>query len=274
MSLTNDQITAKNFKEFYEAIRPYLNGSFPTVIANKFDKANLYSTDEQIVGRWIDGKPLYQRTIEHIISGAGTNPTTEVIDSTFTVENYTLVNVTGLSLYNNTSDSWNFDISSYSPQDGNVLRVGQERNNGLVLYERMITSGRKLLATIQYTKTADSAMEIGSDTDYSTTEKIVGTWIDGKPLYQKTFQFTSPSSVGQFDISGTDTIDTLVTLDGYELNTNGWRTRLNSYQSSTSYSFINFSGTTKKFYCGSTNDHLGLNIVMTLTYTKTTDSTS
>ena len=62
MSLTNDQITAKNFKEFYEAIRPYLNGSFPTAIANKFDKANMYSTDEQIVGRWIDGKPLYQKT--------------------------------------------------------------------------------------------------------------------------------------------------------------------------------------------------------------------
>ena len=34
-----------------------------------------------------------------------------------------------------------------------------------------------------------------TENSYSTTEKIVGTWIDGKPLYQKTFIGTTPSTV-------------------------------------------------------------------------------
>lgn len=54
MALTNDQITAQNFKDFYNHIMPYLNGQ----------PALNYSTDEQIIGTWIDGKPLYQKTFE------------------------------------------------------------------------------------------------------------------------------------------------------------------------------------------------------------------
>jgi hypothetical protein len=30
--------------------------------------------------------------------------------------------------------------------------------------------------------------------DYSTDEQIVGTWIDGKPVYEKTFEFENPST--------------------------------------------------------------------------------
>ena len=38
------------------------------------------------------------------------------------------------------------------------------------------------------TKTTDAAnsFNYGDPNEYSTTEKIVGSWIDGKPLYQKT----------------------------------------------------------------------------------------
>lgn len=53
MALGPDQITAINFKEFYARILPYLNGA----------GANDYSTEEKIVGSWIDGKPVYQKTI-------------------------------------------------------------------------------------------------------------------------------------------------------------------------------------------------------------------
>ena len=67
MSLTNDQITAKNFQEFYAQIRPYLNGQVPPVF-NKFSKSDLYSTDEKMIGRWIDGKPLYQKTYSDTVS--------------------------------------------------------------------------------------------------------------------------------------------------------------------------------------------------------------
>ena len=48
--------------------------------------------------------------------------------------------------------------------------------------------------------------------NYSTAEQVVGTWIDGKPLYQKTFSFTltqnNRSSYGEYphNIANVDTI--------------------------------------------------------------------
>lgn len=281
MSLTNDQITAKNFKEFYDAIRPYLNGSFPTMIANKFDKANLYSTDEKIVGRWIDGKPLYQKTLSGVIpNGINIDQDLEISTSDLDIEQ--CINIS--HCHDGSGGNSAIMVGSagymYPTPTASLMVWFNGGNDSKIIVRRKENSatglggGSTIYVTIEYTKTTDSAMEIGSDTDYSTTEKIIGTWIDGKPLYQKTFQFTTPSSMGQFEISGTDTIDTLVTLDGYELNVNGWKMRLNSYQSAGSYSFINFNSTTKKFYCGSVSDHLGVDVVMTLTYTKTTDSTS
>lgn len=38
-------------------------GVYPSAIANKFSKGDLYSTDEKMIGQWINGKPLYQRVI-------------------------------------------------------------------------------------------------------------------------------------------------------------------------------------------------------------------
>ena len=35
----------------------------------------------------------------------------------------------------------------------------------------------------------------GSGHTYSTTEQVVGTWIDGKPIYEKTYSITAPSVV-------------------------------------------------------------------------------
>lgn len=53
MALTADQITAQNFKDFYNHIMPYLNGQ----------PALNYSTDEQVVGTWVDGSTLYQKMV-------------------------------------------------------------------------------------------------------------------------------------------------------------------------------------------------------------------
>lgn len=49
----------------------------------------------------------------------------------------------------------------------------------------------KIPYVLNYTKTTDVPISIGEATEYSTTEKVVGTWIDGKPLYAKTFYISS-----------------------------------------------------------------------------------
>ena len=64
MSLTNPNkiVTEERLSEFYQDILPYLGG-MPEILANKFSKGDLYSTDEKIIGVWTDGRPLYQRVV-------------------------------------------------------------------------------------------------------------------------------------------------------------------------------------------------------------------
>lgn len=47
------------------------------------------------------------------------------------------------------------------------------------------------------------SLYISKTTDnYSTNEKVVGTWVDGKPLYQKTFAIdTTPSTEIIYDLT-------------------------------------------------------------------------
>lgn len=57
---------------------------------------------------------------------------------------------------------------------------------------------------------------------YSTNETVIGTWIDGKPLYQKTVTGLSVALNGANWVywnSGI-AIDKLISLDAYTINTN------------------------------------------------------
>lgn len=61
---------------------------------------------------------------------------------------------------------------------------------------------------------------------YSTTEQVVGEWIDGKPIYQKTFTFTMPSvtletqtSYDAADVSDLS-IDNIIDINGAISNSN------------------------------------------------------
>lgn len=59
--------------------------------------------------------------------------------------------------------------------------------------------------------------------EYSTDEQIVGTWIDGRPVYEKTFDFSNPSTGNTILNHGIENFDALVSVigtfhrnDGYE----------------------------------------------------------
>lgn len=58
--LTTKAIVEQAIKDYHKQILPYLNGEFPISVAERFAEENIYSTDEKIIGQWIDGKPLYQ----------------------------------------------------------------------------------------------------------------------------------------------------------------------------------------------------------------------
>ena len=120
-------------------------------------------------------------------------------------------------------------------------------------------------ATVQYTKTTDSAVEIGSDTDYSTTEKIVGTWIDGKPIWQKTVTGTAPNGWG-------DTAHNIANIDKV-INVSCGIIHSNSYivvGSATDIGrFLCQVGRTNVALYVAPNSYVGDDFICTFQYTKT-----
>lgn len=181
MALTNEQITAQNFKDFYGQIRPYLNGNVPT-FANTFNKSDLYSTDEQLVGRWIDGKPLYQKTIEFTSLSPGQSQYQHNIAN---VDYINFVPSASYVYFANatwTMFGWNGNGTNYL---ANLLDITSSVID-IFLGGAIQSNSSKMIITLQYTKTTDSSMSISDGNEYSTDEQVVGHWIDGSPLYQKT----------------------------------------------------------------------------------------
>lgn len=191
MSLTNPKtvVTEERLSEFYQQILPYLGG-MPEMLANKFSKSDIYSTDEKMIGQWIDGKPLYQKTIDCGAVPSGVLNGQKI----YSWLNSNVENVFVKHLFVKTDNGAIQNIPYVNPTNNAMYEIGAsillDPNNSelkVLLYTGTDrSSSGHIWSTVCYTKTTDSPAAIGSDTDYSTEEKIIGTWIDGKPLYQKT----------------------------------------------------------------------------------------
>lgn len=190
MSVTNGErlVTKQDLADMYQGILPYLGG-MPEVLANKFSKGDMYSTDEKMIGQWIDGKPLYQLVVPYSFTGVTARTYVNVLNMT----SYNIDTFVGTKGYIINSNS---DVKTkpfpLSDQIAKINAVYDRTTKYLQLLTYEINnwtlSGHII---VQYTKTTDSAISIGSDTDYSTEEKVVGTWIDGRPVYQKTVEITN-----------------------------------------------------------------------------------
>lgn len=174
-----------------------------------------YSLSERMVGCWISGKPLYQRTINFGSLNAGQGKS--VAHGIANIE--TIVNYDGIG-YNTVENRWNSlprvdDDVSY--QRG--IAVGL---TNIVIWGAGNTQAMSdVYVTIWYTKTTDAA---GSGTwtpsgvnsvHYSTNEQIIGTWIDGKPLYQKSYSLTSGIAIGSYGHISMPSNSIIRKLEGY-----------------------------------------------------------
>jgi hypothetical protein len=156
-----------------------------------------------------------------------------------------------------------------------------------VIVSIIVSSGITAFATIQvqanqinYNNTTvadalDGMYRINSfQTDYSTEEKVVGKWIDGKPIYQKTLTGTFTSSANQSIPHGIANFEQAINVFGY----------LESSSSNVDYNIpIGFYNGTQYFgvFFDSTNlqariqtVYYGRSYNITVQYTKTTDSPS
>ena len=149
----------------------------------------IYSDEEREVGVWRDGKPLYQRTFHVTATGNSDTDLATNIDHFFLVGNTYYGDTDKLSeQYIGSGVTAYCYLQTVQVNGVWTLRLHNMHNNVLTFW-----------VTVRYTKTTDTP---GSGTwttqgalahHYSTDEHIVGTWIDGKPLYEKVFDLNGQS---------------------------------------------------------------------------------
>lgn len=135
----------------------------PSVSARRFK----YSTDEQIVGEWIDGKPIYQKTIELPQTTTATTVGSRrdfVFHLASDIANFgEIINFDGYILYNNTTTTpeSSMTINVKGTFIGTSLTVNATCNmylSGDLHFDVSKDISNKVLGgivTIQYTKTTD-----------------------------------------------------------------------------------------------------------------------
>lgn len=153
--------------------------------------SDYYSEDEQVVGRWTDGKPIYQKTMSY--------------DFTYSVNDWTLFDDS--VSYENLVAAIPF-MKALNSSDDQIMLYGDAETsprwcvkNDHKLYYYLNNARRKGILTIQYTKTTDAPGTgptkgnlIYLPALYSEEEREVGVWTDGKPLYQKTYDLGSATA--------------------------------------------------------------------------------
>lgn len=179
----------------------------------------IYSTEEKEIGVWKDGKPLYQKTVD-----CGTLPNASGIQVAHNISNLADVvcifgyavnsSYTSIPLpYPDTVLEYNVNVSA----DTTYISISTGR-------DRTQFTG---YITIQYTKTTDTAGS-GQWTPqgvpahhYSTDEQVVGTWIDGSTVYEKTIYVPTVSIRDASGSTATQTIEAnfvgnnLISASGY-----------------------------------------------------------
>jgi len=181
----NDSVvTESKLTEFYNDIKPFLG--CPAYLTSE-GTSDYYSTDEKVIGRWVDGKPLYQKS--YVYTSFDMNS-----DKPLGLTNCTVINFDGLFV--GTVHKYIYPFNYQHPEYQNQYATATSISDEGKISVRTTSALRALdtydmVLTVKYTKTTDSASTtIQEDpNEYSTDEKIIGKWIDGKPLYQKTFQF-------------------------------------------------------------------------------------
>lgn len=182
--------------------------------------ALIYSTEEREVGVWTDGKPLYQKTIPVTASTSA-----NYVDVQHGVSNIDkVVKSEGYIYYDNSPNPIERRFLPqvyYTSMDNVAASIYMVTDTSIrVAYGSWLKglnqSKVQIEVTLFYTKTTDTA---GSGTwittgeyahHYSTSEKVIGTWIDGKPLYERTVEI--------YNKSGSTAAQTLIAYNDISAN--------------------------------------------------------
>ena len=232
----------------------------------------IYSTEERVVGVWIDNKPLYQKTCVYgSVSGTAASLSLDIAN----VE-YISLCTEGSSVNGNcpisyvTGSNYNNNIGGFFDVSANDAAFAIRIGSAMAGYVDSV------VLTVVYTKTTDVAGSGKYNTlgvpnvHYTTDEQVIGTWIDGKPVYQKTFSATLSGDSASIDISNLN-MERVIALEGsYDIGVT--QLALNEYIASSvlTYTHINTGLNPPYIDC---KNYVSNNstVYITVKYTKTTD---
>lgn len=226
----------------------------------------IYSETEEQVGIWTDGKPLYQK-IYYFNSALLLNSNTW---TNTTISNSTIERIVDVRGFNNLGAI--YDFIAANRDSGSYVQILQTRNsaisvNGIIL---------------QYTKTTDTAWQGGfkaygfTPVIYSDTEREVGVWRDGKPLYQKVVNYgTLPNASGSVNKAHNIlNVDNIFISGGYFVETNGsdkYYYPLVLASGSNEYNIYTRADKTN-IRVSVNRDRSSMSAIVVVQYTKTTDT--
>ena len=170
-----------------------------------------YDTNEREVGCWVDGKPIYKKTFRFnstilLTANEWTNGINVDTSNMETFVDFEVIRTVGAYA--------TYGYLQLVPSNG-LLNIFNTRNLAVEVDT----------ITLLYTKTTDTP---GSGkltptamptVHYSTDEKVIGTWINGKPIYEKTYELSTLLLVANNEWTNTtidsSNIQTVIDAKGY-----------------------------------------------------------
>jgi len=138
--------------------------------------------------------------------------------------------------------------------------------------------GTELVPIVQNGVSKKVTKQILTNNNYSTSEQVVGTWIDGKPIYRKTIPLTNlPTANNYIDTSIGYSLNDITPLNLQTIILNNWGGYSNNYAGSNSayvscsFAVVGTTGTPIQIRIRSSLDIHSYTGYATIEYTKTTD---
>lgn len=225
----------------------------------------VYSTDERMVGVSTDGKPVYKKSY--------ITTTNVTLGTSWSGVVFTVANV---------EKPIKAELIRYTGSAYTTYPIGCNNDNGFkfVTFTGSVNCQVGSIFTVWYTKTTDVAgsgdfVPSGAPAvHYSTDEQVVGTWIDGRTVYEKTFLIAKSDLVSQgsnnYGYAWNLGYDKIIRYDGTVLFSNGYINLPNGTTDSNYSLYISASNTTNLVLRIANNIYNQLSeIILTVRYTKT-----
>lgn len=182
---------------------------------------------------------------------------------------------------NNTTGGWSLPVAPSSTYSSIIVDNGDKYVNtgtrksiiaSTELKEKADTASNAGYWTFRPTNTAvlyciaTKNIYIDQRFNYSTSESVVGTWIDGKPLYQITFSGSTGAVSTDVQIGTIPNVGQVVNMFGAITRSNG---RMDSIPSTANAIAVSTTGVVTTYTTN--NNQINRPCIITIQYTKTTD---